>query len=40
MKLDKKQLDKKVKHHEKRVEFYNKKIDDLDKPDIIGFKRY
>ena len=40
MKLNKKQLESKVKHHEKRVVFYNKKIEDLDRPAIIGFKRY
>ena len=40
MKLNKEQLESKVKHHKKRVKFYNKKIKSLDEPALIGFKRY
>lgn len=41
MKLSKKELTKKKEYHEKRVKYYQKKIDEVDRESkLIGFKRY
>ncbi len=40
-KLDKKQVKSKKKYHEKRVQFYDKKLKSLEKDEKrIGFKHY
>ena len=39
MKLTKKQLENKKKYHEKRVDFYNKKIEEVNKC-RVGFRWY
>jgi hypothetical protein len=40
-KLDKKQLEKKIKYHEKRVQFYRDKLNKVDYENRkIGFKWY